>query len=52
VPLTINAAINQLSLHRFGRHLAAVTRTLLTDSAHAYLHQVVEGYQHLQERDS
>ncbi|ALC16641.1 serine phosphatase RsbU, regulator of sigma subunit [Desulfuromonas soudanensis] len=52
VPLTINAAINHLSLHRFGRHLAAVTRTLLTDSAHAYLHQVVESYQHLQERDS
>jgi sigma-B regulation protein RsbU (phosphoserine phosphatase) len=52
VPLTISAAINQLSLHRFGLHLAAVTRTLLTDGAHAYLHQVVESYQHLQERDS
>lgn len=52
VPLTISAAINHLSLHRFGLHLAGVTRTLLTDSAHAYLHQVVEGYQHLQERDS
>lgn len=51
-PLSINAAIHHLSLHRFGLHLAGVTRTLLTDSAHAYLHQVVEGYQHLQERDS
>lgn len=52
VPLIISAAINHLSLHRFGLHLAGVTRTLLTDSAHTYLHQVVEGYQHLQERDS
>lgn len=52
VPLTISAAINHLSLRRFGLHLAGVTRTLLTDSAHAYLHLVVEGYQHLQERDS
>jgi sigma-B regulation protein RsbU (phosphoserine phosphatase) len=52
VPLTISAAISHLSMHRFGLHLAGVTRTLLTDSAHAYLHKVVEGYQHLQERDS
>lgn len=51
VPLTISAVINHLSLYRFGRHLAAGTRTLLTDSAHAYLHHVVENSQHLQERD-